>query len=378
MADKKVGAIDVGKALMNVSFVVLAAAGGASGIVPLAALATVPLAASQSVGPLLERFRSKQDDSLEFPVPIWWNESIASWQGLCKEIETRLPDILNAMAHRLQQERGVVTTDVVQQAFIDAFSNEPLVWESDPQKRRRIAEYIAPSLLQKISEMLKAIIEPIRQETALVDIHGTSGNTANMLVVLERIYEELRKQGEQRTSLNSQPPLAAQPPHESHTASVAPTTPPSSTSIPTTNTKKDSQEGDFDVFICYNSADLIAVREIVVKLKDRGLRPWFDKWELIPGRLFQSALEEQIKGMKTAAVFIGDRGLGPWHRMEMQAALLEFAERDCPVIPVLLPGAKQKPDLPRFLKIIGWVDLNEPDALDQLMRGITASPGKGK
>src|SRR5579859_60800 len=376
MADKKVGAIDVGKALMNVSFVVLAAAGGASGIIPLAALAAVPLAASQAVGPLLARFRPKQDDSLEFPVPLWWNEPVPSWQGLCKEIEAHLPDILNTMARRLQKEQGVVTTQVMRQAFIDALSNEPLVWESDPQKRRRVAEYIAPPLLQKMSEMLNAIIEPIRQETALVDIHGTSGNTANMVVVLERIYEELRKQGEQRVALNSQLPPPAQQSNASHTPAVAPSTPAVSPGTPAT--KKNSHEGDFDVFICYNSADLAVVRDIVVRLKERGLRPWFDKWELIPGRLFQSALEEQIKAMKTAAVFVGDKGLGPWHRMEMQAALLEFAERDCPVIPVLLSGATRRPDLPRFLKIISWVDFNEPDALEQLVRGIVESRSKGK
>ena len=149
-----------------------------------------------------------------------------------------------------------------------------------------------------------------------------------------------------------------------------------SSGIPTT--KKDNREGDFDVFISYNSVDLPVVKDIVVKLKERGLRPWFDKWELLPGRLFQSVLDEQIKAMKTAAVFIGDKGLGPWHRMEMQAALLELAERDCPVIPVLLPGATQRPDLPRFLKIISWVDFNEPDALEQLVRGITESSSKGK
>ena len=211
-----------------------------------------------------------------------------------------------------------------------------------------------------------------------MDIHGTSGNTANMLVVLERIYEELRKQGAQRSASDSQPSSPVQASNTSHASMVAPPTQAVSTGTPAPDTQKNSQEGDFDVFICYNSADLVTVGEIVVKLKDRGLRSWFDKWELIAGRLFQSALEEQIKTMKTAAVFIGEKGLGPWHCMEMQAALLEFAERDCPVIPVLLPGTKQKPDLPRFLKIIGWVDLNEPDALDQLVRGITVSPAKGK
>ena len=379
MADKKVGAIDVGKALMNVSFVVLAAAGGASGIIPLAALAALPLAASQTIGPLLARSGSKQDEPLEFPAPLWWNDTIPAWQGLCKEIEAHLPDILNSMARRLQREQGVVTMQVVRQAFIDAIANEPLVWESDPQQRRRVAEYIATPLLQHMSEMLKTIIEPIRQEAALVDIHGTSGNTANTVAVLERIYEELRKQGEQRTALNSNSPSPAQQADVSHMPTAALSTAAASTCIPASQTsQKNSDEDEFDVFICYNSADLSAVKDIVVHLKEQGVRPWFDKWELIPGRLFQTALEEQIKVMKTAAVFVSDKGLGPWHRMEMQVALLEFAERDCSVIPVLLPGSTQRPELPRFLKIISWVDFNEPDALEQLIRGITESRRQGK
>lgn len=378
MADKKVGAIDLGKALMNVSFIVLAAAGGASGIIPLAALAAIPLAASQTVGPLLARSRPKQDEPLEFPASLWWNDNIPAWQGLCKEIEDHLPDILNSMARRLQKEQGVVTTQVVRQAFIDAVASEPLVWESDPQRRRRVAEYIATPLLQHISDILRTIIEPIRQEAALVDIHGTSSNTANMVAILERIYEELCKQGEKRVALNSYSPSPPQQANELHSPAAIPMTAASTIAPASRTSQKNSDEGDFDVFICYSSADLATVKDIVMHLKEHGIRPWFDKWELIPGRLFQTALEEQIKTMKTAAVFVSDKGLGPWHRMEMQAALLEFAERDCPVIPVLLPGTTQRPELPRFLKIINWVDFNEPDALEQLIRGITESRKQGK
>jgi formylglycine-generating enzyme required for sulfatase activity len=47
--------------------------------------------------------------------------------------------------------------------------------------------------------------------------------------------------------------------------------------------------------------------------------------------------------------------------------------RDCPVIPVLLPNAPTKPDLPVFLRQFTWVDfrISDPDPMYQLRWGIT-------
>jgi hypothetical protein len=49
---------------------------------------------------------------------------------------------------------------------------------------------------------------------------------------------------------------------------------------------------------------------------------------------------------------------------------------DCPVIPVLLPGASEEPDLPVFLAEMGRIDFRklDPDPLQQLIRGITMKP----
>ncbi|NJR38161.1 MAG: TIR domain-containing protein [Leptolyngbyaceae cyanobacterium CSU_1_4] len=40
----------------------------------------------------------------------------------------------------------------------------------------------------------------------------------------------------------------------------------------------------FDVFLCYNSKDKLAIRAIAQQLSDRGLSYWLDEEQLLPGR----------------------------------------------------------------------------------------------
>lgn len=130
---------------------------------------------------------------------------------------------------------------------------------------------------------------------------------------------------------------------------------------------------EFDVFLCHNIADKSAVKEIGLKLVDQGIVPWLDEWELRPGVPWQRLLEEQIAKIKSAAVFVGREGIGPWQRQELDGFLREFAKRNCPVIPVLLPGAPVQPSLPLFLMEMTWVDfrVSEPNPLVRLIWGIT-------
>jgi hypothetical protein len=94
---------------------------------------------------------------------------------------------------------------------------------------------------------------------------------------------------------------------------------------------------------------------------------------LPPGRSSQRLLEKQIEQISSAAVFVGEDGFGPWQQQELYAFLSEFVSRDCPVIPVLLPNAPTKPELPVFLRQFTWVDfrVSDPDPMYQLRWGIT-------
>lgn len=133
------------------------------------------------------------------------------------------------------------------------------------------------------------------------------------------------------------------------------------------------QSQDYDVFFCYNSEDELAVKKYATKLLERGILPWLEDWEIQPGRPKQRALEAQIKLSRSAAVFVGKTGIGPWTQMQAEALLRQFVERNCSVIPVLLPESLEIPALPLFLDGLTWVDFHkqEPDPFEQLLWGIT-------
>ena len=129
----------------------------------------------------------------------------------------------------------------------------------------------------------------------------------------------------------------------------------------------------FDVFLCHNSKDKPQVKKIAEQLQQYDLKPWLDIWELPPGRSWQRLLEQQIEQISSAAVFVGQDGFGPWQQQELYAFLSEFVNRDCPVIPILLPNAPTKPELPVFLRQFTWVDfrISDPDPMYRLRWGIT-------
>ncbi len=120
-------------------------------------------------------------------------------------------------------------------------------------------------------------------------------------------------------------------------------------------------EGAFDVFLCHAVADKPAVREIARRLRERGLRPWLDEWELRQGEAWASLLENQIDQVQAAAVCVGAEGTGPWKRQEIEQLLRQFQDRGKPIVPVVLPGAPARPPLPFFLREAAWVDFREKD-----------------
>src|SRR3954468_16926553 len=147
----------------------------------------------------------------------------------------------------------------------------------------------------------------------------------------------------------------------------------------------------FDVFLSHATADKPLVEELARRLTREGLKPWLDKWNLIPGTAWQPEIEAVLADCVTCAVIIGSGGFGPWHHEEMRLAIgrrVENREHDFRVIPVLLPGVErpERSKLPGFLTATTWVEfrdtLDDPEAFHRLLCGIRgvepeAGPGKG-
>lgn len=149
--------------------------------------------------------------------------------------------------------------------------------------------------------------------------------------------------------------------------------------VPQTEAPSPGPASRFDVFLCHSSKDKHSVQGIARRLQERGLSPWLDEWAIQPGRPWQIEIEEQIRSISAAAVFVGASGLGPWQRTEVDALLRELHDRGCPIIPVLLPDAKEEVRLPPFLAGMHWVDFrrSHPDPMEQLVWGVTGSKPPG-
>jgi antitoxin component of RelBE/YafQ-DinJ toxin-antitoxin module len=140
------------------------------------------------------------------------------------------------------------------------------------------------------------------------------------------------------------------------------------------NVARFEARSDFDVYLCHDGKDTPAVKAIAEQLKQQGIKPWLDEWEIPPGTPWQSVLEQQIGRIRSVAVFLGQDERGPWQNIEQRSILQEFVERGCPVIPVILPGYEgADPDLPPFLRSFTWVDFRQkqPDPLKTLAWGVT-------
>ena len=105
----------------------------------------------------------------------------------------------------------------------------------------------------------------------------------------------------------------------------------------------------YDVFLSHNSDDKLTVETLAARLEDEeGLRPFLDKWHLIPGEPWQEELEKAIDDSATCAVFLGPSGLGSWENEEMRDALDQrVRNKSFRVIPVLFdafsPGVTMAP-----------------------------------
>ena len=139
---------------------------------------------------------------------------------------------------------------------------------------------------------------------------------------------------------------------------------------------------DFDIFLSYNSADKALVESVAQKLQTEDLKPWLDKWCLVPGLSWQQELAMILRSCPTFGVFIGQNGLCDWAREELLVAQDRAAKEPAfRLIPILLPGVPDPFDygkLPPFLTQRTWVDfrrgLDQPRSVRTLINAIKGLP----
>lgn len=132
------------------------------------------------------------------------------------------------------------------------------------------------------------------------------------------------------------------------------------------------------VFLAYATPNRAAVEVVARELESRGIKPWFDDWNLPPGQQVMS-IGKALDTIPAFAAFVGPAGaegrtVGPWQTLEIGAVLARAANSGMPLIPVYLPGAppvEEGPPLLRPFRAIRFASLSDAKALDELVWGIT-------
>lgn len=133
------------------------------------------------------------------------------------------------------------------------------------------------------------------------------------------------------------------------------------------------------IFLAHAAEDKPKVRDLYDRLKARGLEPWLDEIDLIPGQIWR---EEIPKAINSAAVFLACLSKtavakqGYLHR-EFRYALSAFAELpqgSIFLIPVRLDDCEVPdlsiPELALNLGDLHWVDLFAADGFEKLVAAI--------
>jgi WD40 repeat protein len=139
-----------------------------------------------------------------------------------------------------------------------------------------------------------------------------------------------------------------------------------------------------DVFVSYKSEDGERARRLAERLRDVGLRVWFDQWSIKPGDDIFLAIERALERARTMVLCLSPAALGSdWVGLERSTVLFrDPTNRGRRFIPVLLADCK----LPDTLRRYRAVDYRKEDesALQELVSACTPeqefveAPEKGR
>ena len=107
----------------------------------------------------------------------------------------------------------------------------------------------------------------------------------------------------------------------------------------------------FDVFLSHSSHDKSIVRPLAERLRQDGLRVWFDEWELRPGDSIPSTIEAGLEQSRVLVLCMSAQAFGSdWAQLEF--GTLRFRDplnKDRRFIPLRLDDAPTQCSLTQFL-----------------------------
>ena len=125
------------------------------------------------------------------------------------------------------------------------------------------------------------------------------------------------------------------------------------------------------VFLCHALDDTPKTRELYEYLKQRGIQPWLDKEDLLPGQDWEIEIPKALEASDVVIICLTKNSVekeGYIHK-EIRFAVekaLEMPEGRTSLIPVKF----EECEIPSFLKRYQWVDLTSRNGYSRLMEAL--------
>lgn len=138
------------------------------------------------------------------------------------------------------------------------------------------------------------------------------------------------------------------------------------------------------MFLAHASEDKEHVRVLYRELAERGLRPWLDEVDLLPGQDWQTAIAQAINESQVVLACLSRNSVSKhgFVQKEFRLALSAYAAKPAGsiyLIPVRLDDADvpdiQIPELGVRLRNIQWLDLSATNGFERLVNAIKLSYG---
>lgn len=132
-----------------------------------------------------------------------------------------------------------------------------------------------------------------------------------------------------------------------------------------------TEQRPLKVFLCHASADKPAVRKLHRYLRQRGVQPWLDELDLLPGQDWQVEIPKAIFSSDVIVVCLSKNSVDKEGYVQKEIAFaldkaMEKPERTIFIIPAKLEVC----DVPSRLSRFYWVDLYREDGRKRLIQSL--------
>ncbi|MBF8271854.1 MAG: WD-repeat protein [Magnetococcales bacterium] len=126
-----------------------------------------------------------------------------------------------------------------------------------------------------------------------------------------------------------------------------------------------NMEYEYDVFLSHDSRDKVAVEKLANRLKQDGLRVWFDAWVIKPGDSIPLLIRKGFETSRVMVLVLSRHFAGAkWSQMELGTAISrDPTNEERRFIPLRLDDSK----IPDILIQYGYVDYCQENGYQQLL-----------